>query len=87
MGINPSLILQSRGARVSIVANAMKRREVERALRVQGCNIKSERGPHVKFVCPCGQHSANIPRHSVISPGVVADIVKRMQCLPEGWLQ
>jgi hypothetical protein len=45
------------------------------------------RNPHQKWVCPCGKHSANIPRHRYISPGVVADTIKRMDCLPGGWLQ
>jgi hypothetical protein len=28
-----------------------------------------------------------IPRHNIISPGVVRDTINRMECLPEGWLQ
>jgi hypothetical protein len=71
------------------VTAAMKRRDVERALTATGCQPKpgSGRSPHSKWRCPCGQHSANIPRHTDISPGVVADTIKRMACLPEGWLQ
>lgn len=65
----------------------MKRRNVNRALSAAGCTIKSDKGAHTKWVCPCGQHSANIPRHTVISPGVAADTIRRMQCLPKGWLQ
>jgi hypothetical protein len=30
------------------------------------------------------RHSANIPRHAVVSPGVVADTIRRMECLPKG---
>lgn len=65
----------------------MKRREMVRAMEARGCSVKSTRGDHEKWVCPCGRHSANLPRHTVISPGVVRDTIKRLQCLPEGWLQ
>jgi hypothetical protein len=64
----------------------MKRRKVIRALRKNGCT-EEDGTKHAKWVCPCGQHSANIPRHGDISPGVVGDTIKRMACLPEGWLQ
>jgi hypothetical protein len=36
---------------------------------------------------PCKEHSANVPRHTVLSPGVVRDVGNRMACLPKGWLQ
>ncbi len=44
-------------------------------------------GRHTRWGCPCLQHTADVPRHRDISPGVVRDIIKRMECLPEGWLQ
>lgn len=65
----------------------MKHRDMERALRKHECAEQPGNGPHTKWTCPCGEHSANIPRHRVISPGVVNDTIKRMACLPEGWLQ
>jgi hypothetical protein len=65
----------------------MKRRDVTRALRRNGCAIKSDKGRHATRVCSCGQHTADIPRHQEISPGVVGDTIERMKCLPEGWLQ
>jgi hypothetical protein len=65
----------------------MRRRDVTRALTKQGCEVVSDRGEHTKWVCPCGDHAANIPRHNVISPGVVSDTAQRLSCLPEGWLQ
>lgn len=78
--------MTSRGARFSVVPKAMRLREVIRALRKQGCS--EEKGTrHSKWVCPCKEHSANIPRHGEISPGVIGDTIKRMACLPEGWLQ
>ena len=65
---------------------AMRLQDVVRALTRAGCLVKTKTGPHTKWVCPCGQHSANIPRHNVVSPGVVGSTSKRMACLPEGWL-
>lgn len=66
----------------------MSQRSVNKALKDQGCQVEgSGRGRHTKWRCPCGQHTALIPRHNDISPGVVTDTIKRMQCLPEGWLQ
>ena len=64
-----------------------KRRYVERALLSNGCTVKADTGDHTKWICGCGQHSANIPRHGTISPGVIANTIKRLACLPEGWLQ
>ena len=65
----------------------MTRRLVEKALKENGCVIKSDTAPHTKWKCPCGKHSANIPRHKEITAGVVDDSIKRMQCLEDGWLQ
>jgi hypothetical protein len=71
------------------LTKSMKRRDVERALRWAGCKprLDSGRGPHEKWDCPCGLHSVNLPRHREVSPGVVCDLVKRLQCLPKGWLR
>jgi hypothetical protein len=72
---------------LGLVAKPMKRRDVNRALRGNGCTIKSDHGRHTTWVCPDGQHTADIPRHVNISAGVVGDTISRMKCLPEGWLQ
>ncbi|HUY52531.1 MAG TPA: hypothetical protein VMV92_43660 [Streptosporangiaceae bacterium] len=69
------------------MVKAMKLRDINRALSRAGCSVKAETGPHTKWVCLCGQHSANIPRHATVSPGVVASTITRMACLPGGWLQ
>ena len=66
---------------------SMKRRLVEQALKAQGCSIVSDDGDHTKWRCPCGKHSANIARHKETSPGVIRSTIKRLACLPEGWLQ
>jgi hypothetical protein len=65
----------------------MKRREVNRALRRNGCAIKNDKGRHATWTGNCGQHTADIPRHKEPSAGVVSDTIERMKCLPEGWLQ
>jgi hypothetical protein len=78
--------LASRGARFGIVPKSMKLRKVRQALQKHGCSPQGGT-EHEKWVCPCGEHSANIPRHKEISPGVVGETIKRMACLPEGWLQ
>jgi hypothetical protein len=74
-------------ARFIGVAKQMKRRDVNRMLRQSGCVIKNDDGPHTTWQCPCGQHTADIPRHVNISPGVIRDTINRMQCLERGWLQ
>jgi hypothetical protein len=68
------------------MAKEMRLRDVERALRSNGCTPAGGK-KHTKWVCPCGVHTANIPRHNVVSPGVIGDTIKRMGCLPEGWFQ
>jgi hypothetical protein len=65
----------------------MRLRDVNRALARAGCSVKADTGNHTKWICPCGQHTANIPRHNTVSPGVVASTMTRMACLPKGWLQ
>ncbi|MEU0493841.1 type II toxin-antitoxin system HicA family toxin [Nocardiopsis sp. NPDC006139] len=71
------------------MVKGMKRRQVEQALGRHGCvqSRNSGRGNHEKWIRPCGEHRAIIPRHGELSPGVIADTIKRMKCLPEGWLQ
>lgn len=78
--------MTSRGTRFSVVPKAMKLRLVISALKKHGCTQQGGK-EHEKWNCPCGEHSANIPRHRQISPGVIGDTIKRMACLPEGWLQ
>lgn len=69
------------------MVKAMKYRDIERALRYAGCEPVKVRGDHEKWRCPCHAHSVVIVRSREVSPGVVRDAVKKMQCLPEGWLQ
>lgn len=65
----------------------MRLRDVESALLGRGCKVLSDRGPHTKWGCPCGAHTVPVPRHTIVSPGVVRSIGTRLSCLPKGWLQ
>lgn len=69
------------------MAKAMKYRAVRRALLDQRCTSRSGKGDHEKWYCPCGRHIAVVTKAGVVSPGVVADTMKKMKCLPKGWLQ
>jgi hypothetical protein len=40
------------------------------------------------WTCPCDQkHVAVVTTPGEISPGVIGDTIKKMACLPKGWLQ
>lgn len=70
------------------MVKAMKYREVQRALSENGCSHLRTRGSHEVWACPCGRHRAAIaPHKGIVSPGVVRDTIKKLECLPEGWLQ
>lgn len=66
---------------------AMKYRLVEAALLDQGCTWRQGKGDHVKWYCPCGQHIAVVVAGGTVSPGVIGDTIKKLECLPKGWLQ
>ena len=66
---------------------SMRRRDMERRLRAAGCTMKKpDKGPHSKWLCPCGKHVFPLPRHKDVSPGVVDDAAAKLPCLPKGWL-
>lgn len=69
------------------MAKAMKYRDLATRLRAAGCTSKPGKGDHEKWYCPCGQHMAVITRPGTVSPGVVAQAMRNLKCLPEGWLQ
>lgn len=69
------------------MAKAMRYREVKKALLQNHCTWKPGKGDHEKWYCPCGQHLAVITTGGTVSPGVVGDTIKKLECLPEGWLQ
>jgi predicted RNA binding protein YcfA (HicA-like mRNA interferase family) len=66
---------------------AMRYRDVERALLAHGCTWKQGKGDHEKWYCPCGKHMAVATTGRIVSPGVVADVITKLSCLPKGWLQ
>lgn len=70
-----------------VVVKGMRRRDVEREFERQGCRPLRDKGGHQVWGCPCGGHQAPLPRHTMISPGVVRSLSKLLVCLPEGWLQ
>ena len=67
--------------------SSIQYRVVEHKLLALGCSWKPGKGDHVKWFCPegCGQHIAVLVR-GVVSAGVAADTVKKLSCLPKGWL-
>jgi len=69
------------------MAKAMKYRDVRAALLAQDCTPKQGKGDHEKWYCPCGGHIAVVTQSRTVSPGVVADTIKKLACLPNGWLQ
>ena len=65
----------------------MKYREIRKALLTAGCTYRNAKGDHEVWYCPCGNHKAVVNSASIVSPGVVGDITKKLACLNEGWLQ
>ncbi|SJM61035.1 type II toxin-antitoxin system HicA family toxin [Agrococcus casei] len=61
-----------------------KRKEVEQFLTKEGFASKGTRGPHEKFRHEDGRVLA-LPRHRVISPGVLRDIEKVVGHVPASW--
>ena len=69
------------------MATEMKHRDIAKKLKKNGCTPRAGKGDHEVWKCPCGQHIAVIVKPGVNSPGVVRDTIKKMECLPKGWLQ
>lgn len=67
------------------MTNPQKYKELTKKLRKLGCTSKQGKGDHEKWYCPCGEHMAVITQTREISPGVVNDTEKKLNCLPEGW--
>lgn len=64
-----------------------KRTQVVKILRDNGCQTLRNVGGHGIWGCPCGSHTAPLPNHREVTPGVVRSISKQMACLPKGWLK
>jgi hypothetical protein len=71
------------------MAKAMKYRDMEGALLRNNCTWRQGKGDHIVWYCPakCGKHMAVVTQARIVSPGVVADTMTKLACLPEGWLQ
>lgn len=69
------------------MVKGMRYREIEQKLLSEGCKWRNGKGSHINWYCPCGQHHVSVDKHTHVSPGVVRDIIKKLTCLPEGWLQ
>ena len=76
----------SRAPRVTVM-KPMSLRQLVKALRANTCTVARDSGRHTVWACPCGKHSAPVPRHTTVSAGVVKSVQEQMACLPEGWLQ
>ena len=60
------------------------RREVIRFLRAQGWFVLRTSGRHEVWPSDRGGRFP-LPRHSVISPGVIADLERKIGSIPESW--
>jgi len=69
------------------VVKEMSKRAVVKALNANGCRKARDDGDHEWWICPCGQHGNALPRHSQTTAGVIRSFIRRMECLPKGWLQ
>jgi predicted RNA binding protein YcfA (HicA-like mRNA interferase family) len=66
----------------------MKRQEVVKKLVNHGCWLdRTCNGSHDKWRCPCGTHSAMVPRHTQVRASTCQTIQRTMSCLKKGWLQ
>jgi hypothetical protein len=65
----------------------MRYRDVRRALIDHGCTSRPGKGDHEVWYCPCGGHMAVVTTAGAVSPGVVGDMIKKLTCLPTGWLK
>jgi predicted RNA binding protein YcfA (HicA-like mRNA interferase family) len=70
-----------------MVFKPKSRRAVVKTMKKLGCAVLRDTGGHTVHVCPCGQHTAAVPRHRQVSAGVLASIGDRWQCLERRWLQ
>ena len=65
----------------------MKYREARKALLDAKCKWAEGKGDHEKWYCPCGNHMAVITTGRKVKAGVIGDVISKLSCLPEGWLQ
>jgi len=56
----------------------MKRRELERKLRIVGCYLKREGGSHSLWVNPANGAIEAVPRHNEIKEPLAKKILKKL---------
>jgi mRNA interferase HicA len=57
----------------------MKRPDLERHLRQQGCTLLREGGAHAIWLNPQARRIASVPRHREIKEGTVRAICKQLE--------
>jgi hypothetical protein len=65
----------------------MRKADVVKALKHERAIKAREGANHEVWQCACGRHRTAVPRHRMVTAGVVASIIKHMECHREGWLQ
>ncbi|WP_187976607.1 type II toxin-antitoxin system HicA family toxin [Mycetocola sp. JXN-3] len=61
-----------------------KRKDVERFLRSQGFTVDRDGGPHTWWKKP-GSRSVPIPRHRLVSAGVLRTVEQVVGFVPDEW--
>jgi len=54
------------------MVKAIRYRDMEKALKREGCTWRLGKGDHINWYCPCGLHIAVVTQARIVSPGVAA---------------
>jgi predicted RNA binding protein YcfA (HicA-like mRNA interferase family) len=69
-----------------MVPKEMRTREVIRRLTRAGFVFSREGGRHDIYRCGCGEgHQVPVPRHQMVSAGVVGALARQCPCLDRNW--
>jgi predicted RNA binding protein YcfA (HicA-like mRNA interferase family) len=63
----------------------VKQREVERFLEPNGWALIRTRGGHNVWKSRDGSQILAIPRHGMVTKGVVRQVIKAQPCAPDSW--
>lgn len=64
---------------------AIKTKEVVKFLKAQGWSIKRSKGPHDVWTSPDGKQLFALPRHTECAPGVVRQLGRLLDGIPDSW--